>query len=1262
MAEVQVSGLTDQLDTDYLILYFESRRHSGGGPVESFTRTGTEAFLTYINPSDAEKVLLRAEHQVCGVSVRVRRSPPWDPGKVVFQGLKPNIEDSMLRLYMENMSEQENFSTTFSTDRTTALVTFQEALSDTDFYSMMQRVKARGLQGATVSVQRVRESSKVLVHNVAPHISSELLEMYFENRRSGGGRVHSLTMHGTMAIVCFEEKDAAENVLKRTHTIQSSELHLSPYHPELLGPVPDADTTVLDAPHSTEQPGELSVENIGGEEQCTEMGQREDCGGRQREDCSGGQREDSGGGQREDCGGGQREHCDGGQRDNCGGGQREDCGGGQREDCGGGQREDCGGGQSEDCCGGQREANSLRSREQHSQGHIIVATGAQKGVQRPEQLGVQRSVMITSVNAEHDKRHPGNQVESAAHDCTQSPDSPVTLAKLRSLRESVANMTEMEVWMEPAELRFLQEQDHELLVSMDQVTILPLNVENNTGFKVKGNEAACQTAVELLHHIVCSLSSRPVPLEYPGIVRFLLCEDGQRLLRMVEQEYHCIIDTSWLSWKGLDSDLGRQSGSPPLGISSSGGRVGLILWDSVAREAEWVSSSGIQLLGRQWVSSSGIQYLGRQSGSSPLGFSSSGGRLGRQSGSPSLGFSSSGGSGSPPLGFSSSGGRVGLLLGRQRGSHPLGFSSLGGRVGLRLWDSVAREAEWVSSSGGREGLILWDSVAREAEWVSSSGISSSGGRVGVILWDSVAREAKWVSSSGIQNADPWSLVKDVVPMELSSAHTAVHEEEQILANVIADTDMKDIKVLAYLLKDLEHENDIPNEGLQAGITLNIPLQDASIDNEESSGETTDAPELDHLDQAYKISRDEYQDRELDEEAQLLLAIQRSMDIQQISTEDEERELQRALEMSLQEQVMKEPEETLKRALEMSLQEQNFEEKEETVQRALVMSYQDQWTQDIEDTSISDRRVRVSYCEDKDRTRDSTRLRVFAGDETELVVACAALRKAITGELSTETLEDVQSLHVQHSAILSALEQKHGVQISVCEGQLHVQGIAQAPYLCRQELAQILSYLKEKNTVGESHMGVELISLQETCQEYDDVVQMFYSTLQDLKNVIQVLEIRKVKNVLLRNQYELKKQSMLLHKSREPVEQILYHGTTETSAMEICHHGFNRSFCGKNATLYGQGVYFATDAVLSTRDNYSPPSKQGKKFVLVAQVLTGEFTLGKPDMRTPPLLEKSGEVPRRYDTLVDCLSKPSIYVIFNDTQAYPKYLITCCKSG
>ncbi|XP_020388034.2 protein mono-ADP-ribosyltransferase PARP10-like [Rhincodon typus] len=202
----------------------------------------------------------------------------------------------------------------------------------------------------------------------------------------------------------------------------------------------------------------------------------------------------------------------------------------------------------------------------------------------------------------------------------------------------------------------------------------------------------------------------------------------------------------------------------------------------------------------------------------------------------------------------------------------------------------------------------------------------------------------------------------------------------------------------------------------------------------------------------------------------------------------------------------------------------------------------------------------------------------------------------------------------------------------------------------------LLYLPDDTDVSSLTSGqIELVQLDEASEEYCKMVRHFYDTLKDMHNKIRIIKVEMVNNPLLYQQYKLKKTSMAA--TQTDVEKVLFHGTSEGSTREISMHGFNRSFCGKNATVYGQGVYFAVNAVISVQDQYSPPNAKGHKFVFVAKVLTGSYTNGKAEMKAPPLKENS-KMPLRYDSLVDNCKNPKIFVIFNDTQAYPQYLITC----
>ena len=89
-----------------------------------------------------------------------------------------------------------------------------------------------------------------------------------------------------------------------------------------------------------------------------------------------------------------------------------------------------------------------------------------------------------------------------------------------------------------------------------------------------------------------------------------------------------------------------------------------------------------------------------------------------------------------------------------------------------------------------------------------------------------------------------------------------------------------------------------------------------------------------------------------------------------------------------------------------------------------------------------------------------------------------------------------------------------------------------------------------------------------------------------------------------------------------------------------------------ATVYGKGVYFARDAYYSARDTYSPRDTNGYKYVYLARVITGEFTVASRDMIDTPTKPDD----TKYDSAVDNVQNPQIFIVFQDAVVYPEYLI------
>ena len=89
--------------------------------------------------------------------------------------------------------------------------------------------------------------------------------------------------------------------------------------------------------------------------------------------------------------------------------------------------------------------------------------------------------------------------------------------------------------------------------------------------------------------------------------------------------------------------------------------------------------------------------------------------------------------------------------------------------------------------------------------------------------------------------------------------------------------------------------------------------------------------------------------------------------------------------------------------------------------------------------------------------------------------------------------------------------------------------------------------------------------------------------------------------------------------------------------------------------YGKGCYFATHAGLSAK-SYSDKGSTDKHMYM-CKVLTGDYTqVGKGSQIIVPPLKDENNPDVRYDCVVEHATDPKEWVIFNDAQAYPEYII------
>ena len=133
---------------------------------------------------------------------------------------------------------------------------------------------------------------------------------------------------------------------------------------------------------------------------------------------------------------------------------------------------------------------------------------------------------------------------------------------------------------------------------------------------------------------------------------------------------------------------------------------------------------------------------------------------------------------------------------------------------------------------------------------------------------------------------------------------------------------------------------------------------------------------------------------------------------------------------------------------------------------------------------------------------------------------------------------------------------------------------------------------------------------------------------------------------------MKEQRCGLH----PEELRLFHGTDESeTALCICHQNFDPRMHGVHGTMFGKGAYVSATARYS-HDYTNPNGEDGIRFMFCARVAVGNIVAGRPEYPRPPPLDPSKPHERLYDSCVDAVGCPQIFVIFDNDQCYPEYLI------
>ncbi|XP_033118648.1 uncharacterized protein LOC117118237, partial [Anneissia japonica] len=196
-----------------------------------------------------------------------------------------------------------------------------------------------------------------------------------------------------------------------------------------------------------------------------------------------------------------------------------------------------------------------------------------------------------------------------------------------------------------------------------------------------------------------------------------------------------------------------------------------------------------------------------------------------------------------------------------------------------------------------------------------------------------------------------------------------------------------------------------------------------------------------------------------------------------------------------------------------------------------------------------------------------------------------------------------------------------------------------------------------NLRGKSHLLVS-VSKNRHSEEYKKIQKLFQTTLSG----VDITKLERVQNETCWDLYSRQKEVMMKKNPSKPVdERLLFHGTKPEKVEDICRDNFDFRLSGTRVgAVYGQGAYFASTSKYS--DSYAEADGYNVKKMFVARVLVGSYTNGTRDMRRPPYKNSSDKTKGMYDSCVDNTSNPSIFVVFDNHQVYPEYVITYSTSN
>ncbi|MPC11923.1 Poly [ADP-ribose] polymerase 12 [Portunus trituberculatus] len=177
---------------------------------------------------------------------------------------------------------------------------------------------------------------------------------------------------------------------------------------------------------------------------------------------------------------------------------------------------------------------------------------------------------------------------------------------------------------------------------------------------------------------------------------------------------------------------------------------------------------------------------------------------------------------------------------------------------------------------------------------------------------------------------------------------------------------------------------------------------------------------------------------------------------------------------------------------------------------------------------------------------------------------------------------------------------------------------------------------------------KLVTLDSNSTEFQDVCKSIKLMIPTAK----ICEVRRLQNEYLWRLFQYKKTDLANWYDELTMNvQKLYHGTDPDFINAICKENIDGRRYANTKDKYGKGTYFSNSSAVAR--TYCTPDTQGHLFMILADVIIGYMTLGNKNLNKPPL---NSLIDKPYDTTVDSMTAPTIFVKYYKEEYYPEYII------